>query len=73
MLGDTPVSPEEIQAGQSVLVAGPPMTGKYQLLFEILGSAADRGIVVSTGEPADEVRRDFVAAADEEPMSPTTS
>lgn len=63
MLGDTPVSVEEIQAGQSVLVAGPPMTGKYQLSFEILGNAADRGIVVSTGEPADEVRADFVAAA----------
>ncbi|ERH12766.1 MAG: hypothetical protein J07HB67_01792 [halophilic archaeon J07HB67] len=62
MLGDTPVSLEEIQAGQSVLVAGPPMTGKYQLFTEILGGAADRGIVVSTGAPAEEVRADLVTA-----------
>lgn len=63
MLGDTPVSVTEIESGQSVLVAGPPMTGKYQLLFRILGEAADRGIVITTGDPAEDVRAEFVDAA----------
>ncbi|MFB6244029.1 MAG: hypothetical protein ABEH80_07995 [Halobaculum sp.] len=64
MLGDSPVSVEEIDSGQSLLVAGPPMTGKYQLLFQLLGEAAERGIVITTGDPAEDVRAEFVDAAD---------
>jgi KaiC/GvpD/RAD55 family RecA-like ATPase len=63
MLDDSPVSVEEMESGQSLLVAGPPMTGKYQLLFELLGEAADRGIVITTGDPAEDVRAEFVDAA----------
>lgn len=61
------MSVDDLRSGQSLLVAGPPMTGKYQLLFQLLGAAADRGIVVTTGDPAEDVRREFVAAAECDP------
>ncbi|MFB6177200.1 MAG: hypothetical protein ABEI99_08690 [Halobaculum sp.] len=64
MLGDSPLSADELQSGQSVLIAGPPMTGKYQLLFQLLGEAAERGIVITTGDPAEDVRAEFAAEAD---------
>ena len=45
------------------MIAGPPMTGKYELLFRVLGEAAQRGIVITTGDPAADVRASFVDTA----------
>lgn len=66
MAADTPLALEN-PAGRSVLVAGPPMTGKYELLFRVLGGAADRGIVITTGDPAADVRASFADAANCDP------
>jgi KaiC/GvpD/RAD55 family RecA-like ATPase len=63
MLDDSLLPLDGNPAGRSLLVAGPPMTGKYQLLFELLGEASERGIVITTGDPAEDVRAEFVEAA----------
>lgn len=62
MAGDTPLS-LDTPAGRSLLIAGPPMTGKYELLFRVLGGATSRGIVITTGDPAADVRASYVDAA----------
>lgn len=49
--------------GRSVLVAGPPMTGKYELMFRLLADAADRAILITTGDSAETVSADFADAA----------
>lgn len=52
----------ELDPGTNVLVAGPPLTGKRQIAFEILGSGANRGdgsIVVTTKDSADKVLESF--------------
>ena len=48
----------EIDPGTNVLVAGPPLTGKRQIAYDILTSGANRGdgsIVVTTKDSADKV------------------
>ncbi len=48
--------------GTSVLIAGPPMTGKRELMYELLAGdgGADRGTtVVTTRKGADTVRREY--------------
>ncbi|QLG51096.1 RAD55 family ATPase [Natrinema halophilum] len=48
----------EIDPGTNVLVAGPPLTGKRRITFDILASGANRGdgsIVVTTKDSADKV------------------
>ncbi|MCU4750871.1 recombinase RecA [Halobacteria archaeon AArc-curdl1] len=53
------VLPEETVApGANVLIAGPPLTGKRDLAFDILGSGVNNGegtIVVTTKDSADKV------------------
>ncbi|ELY42222.1 RAD55 family ATPase [Natronorubrum tibetense] len=52
----------EIDPGANLLVAGPPLTGKRQIAFDILASGADRGdgsIVVTTKDSADKVLETF--------------
>ncbi|WP_440765847.1 RAD55 family ATPase [Natronorubrum sp. DTA7] len=52
----------EIDPGTNLLVAGPPLTGKRQIAFDILASGADRGdgsIVVTTKDSADKVLETF--------------
>lgn len=51
--------------GTGLLVRGPPMTGKYDLVLRVLASA-DRGILISTGTAADTVLKDFESYGDEE-------
>ncbi|WP_232687914.1 RAD55 family ATPase [Halobacterium zhouii] len=51
-----------VDAGTNVLVEGPPMSGKRQLGFDILGSGVRNGegaIVVSTKDGADRVLEEF--------------
>ena len=59
MLEDSPLSVASSPEGRSLLIAGPPMTGKYDLMFRLLADAAERGIVISTGDAAEDVREDF--------------
>jgi hypothetical protein len=43
----------------SIIVAGPPMSGKYELMHRIFGARADRALVLSTGHDAPTVREDY--------------
>ncbi|MFA9425012.1 RAD55 family ATPase [Natronorubrum sp. A-ect3] len=52
----------EIEPGTNLLIAGPPLTGKRQIAFDILASGADRGdgsIIVTTKDSADKVLKSF--------------
>ncbi|WP_408959217.1 RAD55 family ATPase [Natrinema sp. 74] len=52
----------EIDPGMNVLIAGPPLTGKRRIAFDILASGANRGdgsIVVTTKDSADKVLESF--------------
>jgi hypothetical protein len=62
-------SPElpEVGGESTVLIAGPPMSGKYELLLGLLGSLGDRSIVVSTEDGADRVRAEFESTAGPRP------
>ncbi|MGQ3412319.1 RAD55 family ATPase [Natrinema sp. LN54] len=58
----------ELDPGTNVLVAGPPLTGKRRIAFDILGSGANRGdgsIVVTTKDSADTVLESFGDHVDE--------
>lgn len=53
---------------ESVAIAGPPMSGKYELLHRLLGEAGEDGaIVVSTGHIVDRVREDYGTFTDADP------
>ncbi|MCL9816112.1 DUF7504 family protein [Natronocalculus amylovorans] len=45
---------------ESIVISGPPMSGKYELWHRLLGTEADRSLVISTGHPADRVRDDYI-------------
>ena len=49
----------DLAAGRSVLIRGPAMSGKYDLLLRLLGSLADRSILVSTSRQQRGARGDF--------------
>jgi hypothetical protein len=60
---DTPLRSEQLQPGEAVLLAGPAMTGKRSLLFDLLGENDDRSaVLVSTKRDADRFRREFTGA-----------
>ncbi|WP_435126312.1 RAD55 family ATPase [Halobaculum sp. D14] len=67
MLEDAPFSIDGTHEGRSLLIAGPPMTGKYDLMFRLLAENADRGIIITTGDAAEDVRADFAEAAGVDP------
>ena len=51
----------EVRPGTNLLVMGPPMTGKYDLLCEVLADGhrqGDAGLVVTTQHSADRLRED---------------
>jgi len=53
-----------LEAGTNLLIAGPPLTGKRDLAFEVLaeGSNTDEGaVVVTTKDSADEVLREYAS------------
>ena len=57
----------EIDPGTNLLIAGPPLTGKREIAFDILASGANRGdgsIVVSTKDSADKVLETFSNSVD---------
>lgn len=53
----------EIPSNAAILVAGPPMTGKYELLLSILRRHADSMIVISTKNGFQRVQDDFQSIA----------
>jgi len=59
--GSTPLDPAALAPGTSVLLAGPAMTGKRRLLFDLVGGNPDRAtILVSTKRDAGRFRREFL-------------
>lgn len=64
MYDDSALTSLTLTSGESVLVSGPPMTGKYELLLDLLTRSADRLIVVSTNTSAERVRRDITACSE---------
>jgi len=53
------VLPNAVRRADSVLVSGPPMSGKYELLVHILSAWAERPVMISTGRSAADVREDY--------------
>ncbi|WP_129115129.1 RAD55 family ATPase [Halegenticoccus tardaugens] len=64
-----PIPLDALPRGSSVLVSGPPMTGKYGLMLRLLARRSERAIVISTDDPAEAIRRDYAAAAGDGPAS----
>lgn len=58
---------EEVSADDTVLIAGPPMTGKYQLMLQLLAAYCDQTIIISTKNQESRVRDDFRQFAGETP------
>lgn len=63
-LRDSPIPVADLQHGRAVLIRGPAMTGKYDLLLELLSALAARSILVSTSRQAEGARADFAAYGD---------
>jgi len=57
----------DIPPGESALVAGPPLTGKYRLMLTLLAANADATVVVSTNTPAARVLEDSRTIAGDVP------
>ncbi|WP_136717651.1 DUF7504 family protein [Halorientalis salina] len=58
---ESPLNPERLEAGTSVLIAGPAMTGKRQLLFDLVGGGDETAsILVTTKRDADRFRDSFL-------------
>ncbi len=58
------VLPDAVHRADSVLVSGPPMTGKYELFMRILAEWSDAPVVISTGRPVEKVRNDYERITD---------
>jgi len=62
---ETPLDPEELPTGESVLIAGPAMTGKRRLLFDLVGASPDEAaILISTKRDAERFRESFLQGRD---------
>lgn len=58
---DTPLDPTALASGTSVIVAGPAMSGKRRLLFDLLGgSPDDAGILITTKQDAETFHEGFL-------------
>ena len=53
------VLPGAVRDADSVLVSGPPMSGKYDLFNRLLAEWAAEPVVISTGRTAEKVRDDY--------------
>lgn len=57
-----PLRADDVAPGANVLVAGPPMTGKRRLLFDLVGGSASRtGAFVTSKKPARKMAAWFAA------------
>lgn len=58
----------DVDPGTNILIAGPPMSGKYDLALQFLGEGCSRGegaIAVTTKDAADRVKSDIEAYTDD--------
>ncbi len=53
------VLPDAVSNADSVLISGPPMSGKYELFARLLATWSDAPVVVSTGNTAEKIRSDY--------------
>ena len=53
------VLPDAVRDADSVLVTGPPMSGKYDLFNRLLAEWSTGPVVISTGRTAEKVREDY--------------
>ncbi|WP_049983493.1 hypothetical protein [Halorubrum sp. BV1] len=53
------VLPDAVRNADSVLLSGPPMSGKYDLFTRLLADWVDEPVVISTGRTAEKVRADY--------------
>ncbi|VTT85231.1 hypothetical protein DM2_113 [Halorubrum sp. DM2] len=53
------VLPDAVRGADSVLISGPPMSGKYDLFNRLLAAWSDGPVVISTGRTAEKVRGDY--------------
>jgi hypothetical protein len=60
---DSPIG--DIPRDSTVVVAGPPMTGKYMVMLSIIAHLADDAIVISTKNGSGRVLEDLDRAADD--------
>ena len=51
--------PDAVRGADSVLISGPPMSGKYDLFNRLLAAWSDGPVVISTGRTAEKVRSDY--------------
>ncbi|MUW14932.1 hypothetical protein GJ633_09845 [Halorubrum sp. CBA1125] len=58
------VLPDAVRESDSVLVSGPPMSGKYDLFNRLLAEWCDSPVVISTGRTAEKVRADYERITD---------
>jgi len=61
---DSPIPVTELAEGGTVLVRGPAMSGKYDLLIQLLGAFADCSVLVSTSRQVEGARSDFADYGD---------
>ena len=61
LLGDLP-------SDATIVIAGPPMTGKYELLLSVLAHRTDDAVLISTRNSADRIRSDLAAAKGDRPL-----
>ncbi|WP_418281293.1 DUF7504 family protein [Halorubrum sp. DTA98] len=58
------VLPDAVVDADSVLISGPPMSGKYDLFMRLLAIWSDAPIVISTGNTAEKTRADYERITD---------
>ncbi|SNR37981.1 DUF7504 family protein [Halorubrum vacuolatum] len=56
--------PDAVRHAESVLVSGPPMSGKYELLMRILAEWSEQPVMISTGRSAGKVREEYEQITD---------
>lgn len=65
---DSPL--DDLPADATLVIAGPPMTGKYELMLKILTHYTDKAIVISTKNSSSRVLADFDDVTDGVPYGP---
>ena len=62
---DSPLG--DLPRDATIVIAGPPMTGKYELLLRVLALHTDETVLISTRNAADRIRADLEAERGDRP------
>lgn len=57
---ELPLAPQ-LTDTESIIIAGPPMSGKYELLHRLFGARGEYALLLSTGHDATDVRDDYTS------------